>query len=101
MKKILLLGLMLLATNCSYKPVIDTTGRSGTYNEDRAREITNDLQHCKTLAKENTNSFVETGKYVWNYYFRASTLYLSPKVDYSYPKIYKKCLEGRGHSVVN
>ena len=54
MRKILLLGLMLLVTNCStYNPVVDTLGRSGTYNEDRAREITNDLQHCKTLAKEH------------------------------------------------
>ena len=101
MKKTLLIGLMLLVTNCAYKPVVDTGGRSGTFEISKAEQLTNDLQHCKVLAKENTNSFVETGKYIWNYYFRASTLYLSPKVDYNYPKIYKKCLLGRGHSVVN
>ena len=38
---------------CSYKPVIDTAGRSGTFKSDRASEITNDLQHCKTIAKAN------------------------------------------------
>ena len=33
-------------TSCaSYKPIVDTAGRSGTYNEDKAKEISNDLQH--------------------------------------------------------
>ena len=40
---------------CAYKPLIDTAGRSGTFDTDQAKEITNDIQHCKTLAKENTN----------------------------------------------
>ena len=100
MRKTLLIGLMLLVTNCAYKPVIDTNGRSGTFDYSKSDEITNDLQHCKTLAKDNTNSFVEASKYVWNYYFRAGTLYLSPKAEYSYPTIYKNCLINRGHSVV-
>tara|TARA_R100000231_G_C5300305_1_gene157347 strand:+ start:532 stop:810 length:279 start_codon:yes stop_codon:yes gene_type:complete len=91
---------MLLVTNCVYKPVVDTAGRSGTFDKSKSDEITNDLQHCKTLAKENTNALVESGKYVWNYYFRAGTLWLSPKAEYSYPKIYKKCLTNRGHSVI-
>ena len=37
----------------SYKPIVDTGGRSGTFDEDKAKEISNDLQHCKQLAKEN------------------------------------------------
>ena len=40
--------------HASYKPLIDTNGRSGTFDEDKAKEITNDLQHCKQLAKDNT-----------------------------------------------
>jgi hypothetical protein len=33
----LLLGFL---TSCaSYKPIVDTAGRSGTYNEDKAKEI--------------------------------------------------------------
>ena len=43
-----------LLSACAYKPIIDTAGRSGTFNNDQAKEITNDMQHCKTLAKENT-----------------------------------------------
>ena len=40
---ILILGLL---TSCaSYKPIVDTAGRSGTlFDEDKAKEISNDLQ---------------------------------------------------------
>ena len=92
---------MLFLTSCSYKPVIDTAGRSGTFDISKSDEITNDLQHCKTLAKENTNGLIESSKYVWNYYFRSSTLWLSPKAEYVYPKLYRNCLTNRGHSVLN
>lgn len=99
MKKMLCVIILLQA--CVYKPVVDTSGRSGTFNEPKAVELTNDLQHCKTLAKENTNTVVEGGKYVYNYYIRPGVLWLSPKANYNYPKIYKTCLQGRGHSVLN
>ena len=48
------IGFYLLAS-CAYKPVVDTAGRSGTFNENKAHEITNDIQHCKKLAKNNTS----------------------------------------------
>jgi hypothetical protein len=99
MKKMLCLIIFVQA--CVYKPVVDTSGRSGTFDYSKSNEITNDLQHCKTLAKDNTNSLFETSKYAWNYYFRAYTLWLSPKAEYNYQKIYKNCLTNRGHSVVN
>ena len=46
---------MFLLTSCAYNPVIDTAGRSGTFNEDKAKEITNDIQHCKFVADENSS----------------------------------------------
>jgi len=95
------LCLILFVQACAYKPVVDTSGRSGTFNKSTAVELTNDLQHCKTLAEDNTNEIVESSKYVWNYYVRPSVLWLAPKMDYDYPKIYKKCLNNRGHSVLN
>ena len=56
MKKILLLAdFATLLQACAYKPVIDTKGRSGTFDNSRADEITDDLITCKTLAKNNTN----------------------------------------------
>ena len=79
-----------LLSACAYKPVIDTAGRSGTFNNDQAKEITNDMQHCKTLAKENT-TFVGNIVY-WS---------LSPTMDTKKESLTRKCLINRGHSVLN
>ena len=55
-KKILLVTILVGFLNgCAYSPVIDSAGKSGTFNTDQAKEITNDLQHCKTIADNNTN----------------------------------------------
>jgi hypothetical protein len=93
MKKTILtlaISCTLLSACASYKPLIDTSGRSGTFDTDQAKEITNDLQHCKTLAKDNT-SFVSNIFY-WS---------LSPTMDTKYESITRKCLTKRGHSVLN
>jgi|TARA_B100001094_G_C18155589_1_gene786229 hypothetical protein len=93
MKKTILLimvSLSLLQGCSSYQPLIDTSGRSGTFNTDQAKEITNDLQHCKTLAKENSN-------FVSNILFWS----VSPTMDTKYESIMRKCVLSRGHSVLN
>ena len=55
-KTMLTLGIVCTLLNaCAYKPIIDTAGRSGTFDTDQAKEITNDTQHCQTIAKNNTN----------------------------------------------
>ena len=90
-KTILLCGLcILLLQNCAYKPIIDTAGRSGTFDSDRANLITDDQLHCKTLAKDNTN-FVSNILY-WS---------VSPTMDTKFESIVRKCLTKRGHSVLN
>ena len=83
------IGFSLLAS-CAYKPVVDTAGRSGTFNENKAHEITNDIQHCKRLAKNNTS-------------FLSNIIYWigSVEVDTEYQALYRKCLINRGHSVLN
>ncbi len=92
MKKTILLTVlfMTLLQSCAYKPIIDTAGKSGTFNTDQAKEITNDMQHCKTLAKSNTN-------------FVGNILYwtLSPTMDTKKESLTRNCLTGRGHSVLN
>ena len=78
-------------TSCaSYKPVIDTGGRSGTFDEDKAKEISNDLQHCKQIARENTNLMSNISFWL-----------MSPTAQTQYEDIYRKCLINRGHSVLN
>ena len=82
-KTILLCGLLAtLLQGCAYKPIIDTAGRSGTFDSDRANLITDDQLHCKTLAKDNTN-FVSNILY-WS---------VSPTMDTKYESIVRKVSE--------
>ena len=90
-KTILLCGLLATLLNaCAYKPIIDTAGRSGTFNSDQAKEITNDQMHCEKLAKDNTN-------FISNITFWA----LNQNMDTKYESIMRKCLTQRGHSILN
>lgn len=88
--KLLIATLVCLLQACSYKPLVDSSGRSGTFDISKAEEITNDTQHCKTLAKDNSN-FVSNILY-WS---------VSPTLDTKYESIVRKCLTKRGHSVLN
>ena len=92
MKKIFLIVLFFgFLTSCtSYKPLVDTAGRSGTFDEDKAKEISNDLQHCKQMAKDNTN--ITSNIRFW---------LMSPTAQTQYEDIYRKCMINRGHSVLN
>ena len=92
MKKMMLtLGIVCTLLNaCAYKPIIDTAGRSGTFDTDQTKEITNDTQHCQTIAKDNTNMI-------------SNILYWSvrPTMDTKYESIMRKCLTLRGHAILN
>ena len=80
-----------LLTSCaSYKPLVDTAGRSGTFNEDKAKEISNDLQHCKQMAKDNIS--ITSNISFW---------LMSPTAQTQYEDIYRKCMINRGHSILN
>lgn len=90
-----------LLSACAYKPIIDTAGRSGTFDSDRANLISDDIIICEELAKKNTNQLVESYKVVHNWYLRPSVLWLMPKAEYTNKKLIKNCLTNRGHSVIN
>ena len=101
-KTILLCGLCyLLLQGCTFKPIIDSNGRSGTFNNSTAENITSDIIICEQLAKNNTNDLVESYKVVHNWYLRPSTLWLMPKAEYTNQKLVRNCLTKRGHSVLN
>lgn len=99
-KAILPLALAVSLSACSYNPVIDTAGRSGTFPNAKAVEITNDIQHCKTLARQNTNTVIDTWQQATNWYVSTATLGLVPKRTSDYETVVKNCLNNRGHSVV-
>ena len=59
---------------------------------------------CGTLdliAKDHTNTLVASSKAVYTVWWRASTLWLSDKLEYNYPKYYRNCITNRGYSVLN
>jgi len=102
MKTILLIMLSVsLLQACSYRPIIDSNGRSGTFNNSTAENITNDILLCEELAKKNTNDLVESYKVVHNWYLRPGVLWLMPKAEYTNNKLVRNCLKGRGHNVIN
>ena len=90
-KTMLTLGIVCTLLNaCAYKPIIDTAGRSGTFDTDQTKEITNDTQHCQTIAKNNTNMI--SNILYWS---------VSPTMDTKYESIMRKCLTLRGHAILN
>jgi hypothetical protein len=101
MKKLILLGLILNLTNCAYKPIIDSSGRSGTFPHSKAEEATNDIQHCQMLAEQHLSSLDETATWINNNVFRPLYLWLPPEEKRTRENYVRRCLQGRGHSVIN
>lgn len=99
-KIITLIFACIIMNGCAYNPVIDTAGRSGTFNDDMAREITNDIQHCQKLADKNTFRLYDSANQVWGSYFHYATLGIIPLREWKYKTRVQDCLKGRGHSVV-
>ncbi|BAQ90988.1 hypothetical protein [uncultured Mediterranean phage uvMED] len=91
MKKILLIATLVCSLNaCStYKPVVDTVGRSGTFDESRAERISDDIILCQELAKTNTTFLGNINHWI-----------LSPKAETQYEYIVKTCINNRGHSLL-
>ena len=98
MKKALLLITLVSLAGCTYTPVIDSRGNDG---KNVAYRLTDDMQTCSHIAKQNTNNFVETYKAVYNYYFRPAVLWLPDKMEFKYKLLVKNCLTNRGHSVLD
>jgi len=103
MKKTILTYAIFVAflQGCAYKPIIDSNGRSGTFNNSTAENITNDMILCEELADNNTNQLFESYKVVHNWYIRPQTLWLMPKAEYTKQKLVRNCLINRGHSLLN
>jgi len=91
MKNILLLAILVAFLNgcASYSPIIDTKGKS-KFETSNADEISNDKILCEKLAKNNTTFFGNINFWI-----------TSPKAETQYTDIYRKCLVGRNHQVLN
>jgi hypothetical protein len=99
-----LLGLILIITisNCStYKPIIDTKGRAGTWNEARATEITDDIQHCTMLAEQHLSTSAEAQAWIIDNILRPASLGVVSKAEDTKKNYIRNCLKGRNHNVIN
>ena len=102
MKKLILLSLVLSLTSCStYTPIIDSKGRAGTWNEARAVEITDDIQHCRTLADEHITTSMEIQNFIILNILRPASLGVVSVPEDTKKNYIKKCLAGRNHNVIN
>ena len=91
MKNVLLIATLVCFLNgcASYQPIIDTKGKS-KFETSNASDISNDVILCEKLAKNNTTLFGNINFWI-----------LSPKAETQYTDIYRKCLLGRNHQVLN
>jgi len=98
-----LLGLLLiLVTSCStYKPIIDTKGRAGTWNEARAVEITDDIQHCTMLADQHITTSMEIQNFIITNILRPASFGVVSLPEDTKKNYIKACLKGRNHNVIN
>jgi len=82
--------LVCLLQGCAkYEPIVDTKGKS-KFETSNAVNISDDILHCQDLAKRNT-TFVSN----------ISFWLISPKAETKYTDIYRKCMLGRNHQVLN
>tara|TARA_R100000655_G_scaffold84171_1_gene123793 strand:+ start:38 stop:313 length:276 start_codon:yes stop_codon:yes gene_type:complete len=91
MKNVLLIATLVCFLNgcASYQPIIDTKGKS-KFETSNASDISNDIILCEKLAKNNTTLLGNINFWI-----------LSPKAETQYKDIYRKCLLGRNHQVLN
>jgi len=102
MNKYISLVIFLTLINCStYKPVIDTAGRSGTFNEVRAERITDDITLCTKFAEDTLSDSQEFQGWIIDNILRPASLGVVSKADDTRKNYIRKCLNNRGHSVLN
>ena len=90
-----------LLTFCSTLLLVDTKGRSGTFNKSTAHELTDDRIICNQIVKENVNGTVDNSKFLYAKYIEIATLGLVKAKERKATKINRNCLLQRGHSVLN
>ena len=102
MKILLGLLLILVTSNCStYKPVVDTAGRSGTFPHTKAEDITNDIILCEKFAEKTLSDSQEFQAWLIDNIFRPASLGVVSKAEDTRKNYTRKCLINRGHSLLN
>lgn len=101
-KEISLILILLSLTSCyTYKPVVDSSGRSGTFPQSQAELITNDTILCTKFAENTLSNSQEFQGWLIDNIFRPASLGVVSKADDTRKNYIRKCMSNRGHSVLN
>ena len=102
MKTLLSLILILTISNCTtYTPIVDSVGRSGTFNEIKADRITDDIILCTSLADKHITTSMEIQNFVILNILRPASLGVVSVPEDTKKNYIRKCLHNRGHSLIN
>ena len=102
MKTLLSLILILTISNCStYTPIVDSVGRSGTFNEIKADRITDDIILCTSLADKHITTSMEIQNFIILNILRPASLGVVSVPEDTKKNYIRKCLHNRGHSLIN
>jgi hypothetical protein len=103
MKKTILISTILVVflNACVPNVVVDTKGRSGTFNYSTAEDLTNDKILCEQLVKDNVNLAFDYSRYAFAKYVEIGTIGLIKADELKSKKINRECLKNRGHSVLD
>jgi len=101
-KEISLILILLSLTSCyTYKPVVDTAGRSGTFPNAKAEQITDDTILCTKFAENTLSDSQEFQGWLIDNVLRPASLGVVSKADDTRKNYIRKCMSNRGHSVLN
>ena len=101
-KRIGVIGIVLtLLQGCVPNIVVDSKGRSGTFPNSKATEITDDKQHCKELVKDNVNLTYDWVSFGFKKYFELGSLGIIKAGEPKSMTYNRNCLKGRGHATIN
>lgn len=100
MQKLILFLLLIFVYSCStnYEPLVDSRGKSSANIDGSMDRYHDDLETCRAIADDNSNEFINGSKVIYNK-MRWRVLWLSPALK-TKKDIVKKCMEGRGYSVL-
>ena len=102
MKTLLSLILILTISNCTtYTPIVDSVGRSGTFNEIKADRITDDIILCTSLADKHITTSMEIQNFIILNILRPASLGVVSVPEDTKRNYIKNCLKGRNHNVIN
>ena len=102
LKRIIFIGMVCtFFSACVPSVVVDTKGRSGTFEYSRAEELSNDRILCEELVKENVNLMVDYSRFAFAKYIELGTIGLIKADELKSKKVNRECLKNRGHSTLD